>query len=68
MNLKDKRILKDKIILIILFDAILWLILIFLLVEEMWVEALLPFLLSLGMNFWNYPIYREFLFKKKDKK
>ena len=44
--------LKNKIILLVLVDLSLFLILIYLLYLEMWIEALLPFLLSLGISFW----------------
>jgi len=52
--------LKNKIILLVLVDSSLFIILIYLLYLEMWIEALLPFLLSLGISFWNYPIYKEY--------
>ena len=48
--------LKQKVTLLILMDLSLFIILLYLLYLEMWFESLIPFLLSLGIGFWNYPV------------
>jgi len=57
---------KQKFTLLILIDSSLFIILIYLLYLGMWYEALLPFLLSLAISFWNYPFYKEY-FSSKEK-
>ena len=56
---------KDKITLLLLLDSILFIALIYLLYLKMWVEALLPFLLSLAISFWNYPMYKKYFFENE---
>ena len=57
---------KQKFTLLILIDSSLFIILIYLLYLGMWYEALLPFLLSLGISFWNYPSYKEYFSSKEN--
>jgi hypothetical protein len=57
---------KQKISLLLFCDTTLFLVLLYLLFEGMWFEALIPFLLSLGINFWNFNTYKEY-FSGKEK-
>ena len=59
--------LKQKVTLLILIDSSLFIILIYLLYLEMWFESLIPFLLSLGIGFWNYPVYMKYFSSRKNK-
>mgnify|MGYP001208396054 FL=1 len=57
--------LKQKIILLVSVDSALLFLIIFLVYMEMWVEAFLALLLSLGISLWNYPVYKEYFSVKK---
>ena len=59
--------LKKKFVILILVDSVLFLVLIYLLYLKMWIESLIPFLLSLGIGFWNYPIYNKFFSTRENK-
>ena len=59
--------LKQKVTLLILIDSSLFIILLYLLYLEMWFESLIPFLLSLGIGFWNYPIYKKYFSTRENK-
>ena len=59
--------LKQKVTLLILIDSSLFIILIYFLYLEMWLESLIPFLLSLGIGFWNYPVYKKYFSSRKNK-
>ena len=59
--------LKQKVTLLILIDFSLFIILLYLLYLEMWFESLIPFLLSLGIGFWNYPIYKKYFSIRENK-
>lgn len=60
--------LKQKVTLLILIDSSLFIILIYFLYLEMWLESLIPFLLSLGIGFWNYPVYKKYFSSEEDTK
>jgi len=49
-------------------DLSLFIILLYLLYLEMWFESLIPFLLSLGIGFWNYPVYKKYFSSEEDTK
>jgi len=57
---------KQKITLLLVCDTSLFVVLLYLLFNGMWFEALIPFLLSLGINFWNFNTYKEY-FSRKEK-
>ena len=57
--------LKQKIILLVSVDSAILFLIIYLVYFEMWVEAFLALLLSLGISFWNYPVYKEYFSVKK---
>ena len=59
--------LKQKVTLLILIDSSLFIILLYLLYLDMWFESLIPFLLSLGIGFWNYPIYKKYFSTRENK-
>ena len=58
--------LKQKIILLVSVDSALLFVIIFLVYMEMWVEAFLALLLSLGISLWNYPVYKEYFSVKRN--
>tara|TARA_A100000164_G_scaffold371887_1_gene400271 strand:+ start:389 stop:577 length:189 start_codon:yes stop_codon:yes gene_type:complete len=60
--------LKQKVILLVLIDSSLFILLLYLLYLEMWFESLIPFLLSLGIGFWNYPVYKKYFSSEEDTK
>ena len=60
--------LKQKVTLLILIDSSLFILLLYLLYLEMWFESLIPFFLSLGIGFWNYPVYKKYFSSKEDTK
>ena len=60
--------LKEKVTLLILMDLSLFIILLYLLYLEMWFESLIPFLLSLGIISWNFPVYKKYFSPKDDTK
>ncbi len=60
--------LKQKITLLILIDSALFFIVIYLLYANMWLESLIPLLLSIGIGSWNYPVYKKYFSPKNDDK
>ena len=60
--------LKQKITLLILIDSALFFIVIYLLYANMWLESLIPLLLSIGIGSWNYPVYKKYFLSKNDDK
>jgi len=60
--------LKQKITLLILIDSALFFIVIYLLYANMWLESLIPLLLSIGISSWNYPVYKKYFSPKNDDK
>ncbi len=60
--------LKQKITLLILIDSALFFIVIYLLYANMWLESLIPLLLSIGIGSWNYPFYKKYFSSKNDDK
>ncbi|MAQ22082.1 MAG: hypothetical protein CMB87_02730 [Flammeovirgaceae bacterium] len=57
---------KQKVSILLLIDTSLFVVLLYLLFKGLWFEALIPFLLSLGINFWNFNTYKEY-FSRKEK-
>ena len=60
--------LKEKVTILVLIDCFLFVLIIFLLSKGMWFESLIPFLLSLGIGFWNYPVYKKYFSSEEDTK
>ena len=60
--------LKQKITLLILIDSALFFIVIYLLYANMWLESLIPLLLSIGISSWNYPVYKKYFSPKNEDK
>ena len=60
--------LKQKITILILIDSALFFIVIYLLYANMWLESLIPLLLSIGIGSWNYPVYKKYFLSKNDDK
>ncbi len=64
---------KQKVTLLLVCDTSLFVVLLYLLFQAMWFEALIPFLLSLGINFWYFDSYKEYFdtyeeyFSRKEK-
>jgi len=52
---------KQKVTLLLVSDTSLFLVLLYLLYQGMWVEALIPFLLSPVINFWYFDSFKEYL-------
>ena len=65
--------IKQKVTLLLVSDTSLFVVLLYLLFQGMWFEALIPFLLSLGINFWYFDSYKEYFdtyeeyFSRKEK-
>ncbi|MFL3000777.1 MAG: hypothetical protein ACJZ0Y_01250 [Cytophagales bacterium] len=65
--------IKQKVTLLLVCDTSLFVVLLYLLYQGMWFEALIPFLLSLGINFWYFDSYKEYFdtyeeyFSRKEK-
>ncbi len=57
---------KQKVIILLIIDTTLFIVLLYLLFKGLWFEAMIPFLLSLGINFWNFNTYKEY-FSRKEK-
>ena len=57
---------KQKVSILLVIDTSLFVVLLYLLFKGLWFEALIPFLLSLGINFWNFNTYKEY-FSRKEK-
>ena len=51
---------KQKVTLLLVSDTSLFLVLLYLLYQGMWVEALIPFLLSPVINFWYFDSFKEY--------
>jgi len=58
--------LKQKVSILLVIDTSLFVVLLYLLFKGLWFEALIPFLLSLGINFWNFNTYKDY-FSRKEK-
>jgi len=56
---------KQKVSILLLIDTSLFVVLLYLLFKGLWFEALIPFLLSLGINFWNFNTYKEYFLRKE---
>ena len=52
---------KQKVTLLLVCDTSLFVVLLYLLFQGMWVEALIPFLLSPAINFWYFDSFKEYL-------
>ncbi|MFL2997036.1 MAG: hypothetical protein ACJZ00_07855 [Cytophagales bacterium] len=57
---------KQKVSILLIIDTTLFVVLLYLLFKGLWFEAMIPFLLSLGINFWNFNTYKEY-FSRKEK-
>ena len=51
---------KQKVTLLLVCDTSLFVVLLYLLFQGMWVEALIPFLLSPVINFWYFDSFKEY--------
>ena len=57
---------KQKVSILLVIDTSLFVVLLYLLFKGLRIEAMIPFLLSLGINFWNFNTYKEY-FSRKEK-